>query len=223
MMQVKIITYLFRLECIYEYRSYKEYLFPMLFYVMVMVLYPIAFGTDGQVLQYYFPAMTWIAIMLSVMLALKSMFELEYQKNILEYLIFNRTALVKFVATKIIINWLLTCLPLLVIVPISGFFFEQPISVLILLELSILLVTPILFLLGAIFSSLTFGLSQKTLLKMILSLPLFIPILILAVLFVTAQAQVQHLILILLIGILCCLSILAPWLTALLIENGVYD
>ena len=222
-MQAKIIMHLFKLEFICECRGYKEYLFPIVFYLMVMVLYPIAFGSDSQILQYYFPAMTWIAIMLSVMLALKSMFELEYQKNILEYLMFNRGSLIRFVVIKIIISWFLTCLPLLLMVPMVGFFFNEPIKVLALLELSILLVTPVLFLLGALFSSLTLGVSQQASLKMILSLPLFIPILILAVLLVTAQTQVRHLILMFLFGILCCLSILVPWLMALLIENGVYD
>lgn len=222
-MQLRVMTKLFKLELISESRNYKTYLFPMIFYFMVMLLYPLAFGSNSNILQKYFPAMAWLGIMLAVILGLKSFFDQEYQKHILENLLFNRMMLIIFIINKTIVNWTLICIPLLVAVPVSALFFNQTTQYIFLLELSILLATPILFLLGMIFSSITFGISQKTLVKSILSMPLFIPVLILAVLLVTAQPQIQHIIIVLLIGILCCLSVIAPWFTALIIENGVYD
>jgi heme exporter protein B len=82
------------------------------------------------------------------------------------------------VAGKVLAQWLVAELPLVVIAPFLGVQFGLPQNTLLVLAGSLLLGTPVLSLIGSIGAALTLGLRGSGVLVALLVLPLYIPVLI---------------------------------------------
>lgn len=159
-------------------RRAQDALTPLIFFAIVVSLFPLGVGPEPAVLATLAPGALWVAALLSVMLSLPRMFADDYADGTLEQLVLVPQPLGVLVLAKGLAHWLLTGLPLVLLSPLLALQLQLPPTAVGTLVLSLLLGTPVLSLLGAIGAALTLGLRGGGVLISLLVLPLYTPVLI---------------------------------------------
>ena len=158
------------LKLAYRHRGALAY--PLLFFVIVTSLFPLAVGSTPDMLGNIGPGVIWVASLL------ETLFRSDYEDGSLEQIILSPHSISVLVFAKVAAHWLLTGLPLLIISPLLAFMMHMDASTLKTLCLSLLLGTPTLSLIGAVGVALTVSLQRGGLLLTLLVLPLYVPVLI---------------------------------------------
>lgn len=171
------------------YRHRTELANPLLFFVIVVTLFPLGVGPEAEVLQNIGPGVIWVAALLAAMLSLDGMFRSDFEDGALEQMALTAYPLPLLVTAKILAHWLVTGLPLLLLAPLLGVLLFMPAPGIVTLMMTLALGTPILSLIGAIGVALTVGLRRGGVLLSLLVLPLYIPVLIFGANAVNSAAQ----------------------------------
>ncbi len=159
-------------------RRRSDVLTTLIFFVIVVSLFPLGVGPERAMLSAMAPGVIWVAALLASMLALGRMFSSDYQDGTLEQMLLSPRSLPVLVFGKITAHWLSTGLPLVLISPMLALQFDLGPQAIGVLLLSLLLGTPLLSMIGAIGAALTVGLRGGGALVALLVLPLYIPVLI---------------------------------------------
>jgi len=162
------------------FRHNDDVLNPLLFFIIVITLFPLGVGPEMEILSRIAPGIIWVAALLATLLSLDRLFKSDYNDGSLEQMLLSPHPIFILVLAKITAHWLLTGLPLIFIAPLLAVllnFNEQGYSA---LMLTLSLGTPVLSLLGAIGVALTVGIKKGGVLLSLLILPLYIPVLIFA-------------------------------------------
>ena len=162
------------------FRRPAELANPLVF-AIVIALFPLAVGPETQLLQTISPGLVWVAALLAVLLSLDGLFRSDFEDGSLEQWVVSPHPLALLVLAKVLAHWAFSGLALVLLAPLLGLMLGLPIGTIPVLLVSLLLGTPILSLLGAVGAALTVGLKRGGLLLALLILPLYIPVLILAV------------------------------------------
>jgi len=160
------------------YRRRQDLVNPMIFFVIVVSLFPLGVSPEKTFLQEAGAGVVWVAALLATLLSLDSLFRSDYEDGSLEQLILTPQPLFLIVLAKILSHWLVTGVPLLILSPVLGVMMHLEFETIKILMLTLLLGTPVLSLIGAIGAALTVGLKSGGVLISLLILPLYIPILI---------------------------------------------
>jgi heme exporter protein B len=175
---LKAFYYLMLRDMRLALRSHHELANPLIFFVLVTTLFPLAVMPTPERLQEMAPGVIWVAALLSVLLSLDRLFKQDYEDGSLDQLMLSPNPLVILVLAKVCAHWLLTGLPLVIIAPLLGVLMALPAESLQVLIWSLLLGTPVLSLIGAIGVSLTVAVNRGGVLLSLIVLPLYIPVLI---------------------------------------------
>lgn len=175
---LKAFYYLLLRDMRLALRSRHELANPLIFFVLVVTLFPLAVMPTPERLQEMAPGVIWVAALLSVLLSLDRLFKQDYEDGSLDQLMLSPNPLVILVLAKVCAHWLLTGLPLVIIAPLLGVFMQLQAESLNVLIWSLLLGTPVLSLIGAIGVSLTVAVNRGGVLLSLIVLPLYIPVLI---------------------------------------------
>ena len=159
-------------------RRRADVLTTLIFFVMVVSLFPLGVGPEPDMLRRMASGVLWVAALLSSMLSLPRMFSADYVDGTLEQMMLAPQSLTMMVLGKIVAHWMLSGLPLVLIAPVLGLQFDMPAQALWILVVALLLGTPVLSMIGAIGAALTLGLRGGGVLVSLLVLPLCIPVLI---------------------------------------------
>lgn len=165
-------------ELILAIRRMSDVLTTLIFFVIVVSLFPLGIGADMDTLRTIAPGIVWVAALLASMLALGRLFNEDFADGTLEQLILTPQPLALLVLSKVVAHWLVTGVPLVLIAPLLGLQYDLPAHALWILVLSLLVGTPVLSLIGAIGAALTLGLRGGGVLISLLVLPLYVPVLI---------------------------------------------
>jgi len=160
------------------FRRRAEVLTTLVFFVIVVSLYPLGVGPEPQLLRSMGPGVVWVAALLASMLALPRLFGADYLDGTLEQLALAPQPLGLTVVAKVVAHWAVSGLPLVVVSPILGLQYDLPADALVTLVVSLLVGTPSLSLVGAVGAALTLGIRGGGALVSLLVLPLYVPILI---------------------------------------------
>lgn len=197
-------------------RRRSDVMTTLLFFVIVVSLFPLGVGPEPELLRAIGPGVIWVAALLASMLGLGRLFEADHADGTLEQLALGGAPLGVVVCAKALAHWLATGLPLVLVAPLLALQYGLPAPLYGVLALSLLLGTPVLSLIGAIGAALTLGLRGGGVLLALLVLPLFVPVLVLgagavemAAAGIGGQAQ-----LLLLAAMLVAAAALAPWAIA---------
>lgn len=152
---------------------------PLVFFAIVIALFPLAVGPQTQLLQSLSPGLLWVAALLAVLLSLDGLFRSDFEDGSLEQWMLCSHPLSLLVLAKVLAHWLFSGLALVLLAPLLALMLGLPGRCVPVLLASLLLGTPILSLLGAVGAALTVGLKRGGLLLALLILPLYIPVLIL--------------------------------------------
>ena len=213
---VQAFVFLLRRDLLLAVRNRAEYVMPLIFFVLVTTLFPLALGALPELLARIAPGVIWVAALLAAMLSLNSIFRSDFDDGSLEQILLSAHPVSVLVLAKVFAHWLVTGLPLLVIAPVLAQMLGMPNAALPMLLLTILLGTPVLSLIGAIGVALTVGLRKGGIILSLLVLPLYVPVLIFAASAVENAAMgfdVSSQLYMLLAFLLLSLS-LSPWATA---------
>ena len=96
-------------------RRSSDVLTVLLFFVIVVSLFPLGIGPDPALLRTIAPGVIWVAALLASMLALQRMFASDHADGTLEQMLLGATPLGMTVAAKVLAHWLISGLPLVLI------------------------------------------------------------------------------------------------------------
>lgn len=195
----------------------------VLFFLIVVTVFPFAIGPDLNLLSRLGPAILWIGALLATLLGLDRLFEADREDGSLDILLSAGHSLELVVLTKVAAHWTATGLPLVLATPFLALFVAMGPQEIASTTATLLVGTPALTLLGAIGAGLTVTFRRGGLLVPILILPFAVPILIFgvsasrAVLFEPGAFQTPFL-------LLCAVSLIAlvvgPIATAAALRGG---
>lgn len=162
------------------WRQRNEMVNPVLFAIIVTSLFPFALGPEIEQLAHIASGIIIVALLLANLLTFDSLLRSDLEDGSLEQLMLSPHPLAVLMACKILVHWLITALPLILIVPLLAMLLHLPDRVLPVLIIALFLSTPLLSLIGAVCVALTVSLRRSGMLLTLLVLPLDIPILIFA-------------------------------------------
>ncbi|MUH73281.1 heme exporter protein CcmB [Psychrosphaera haliotis] len=161
-------------------RHRDDVLNPLLFFIIIITLFPLGIGPEPQTLAKIAPGIIWVSALLATLLSLDRMFKSDYQDGALEQLLLSPYPSFIWVLAKVIAHWILTGIPLIITAPVLAGMLNLPTESFLATFWTLLLGTPVLSFIGAIGAALTVGLKKGGVLLSLIILPLYIPVLIFA-------------------------------------------
>jgi heme exporter protein B len=196
---------------------------PVVFFLIVVSLFPLGISPSPKTLQMIGPGVIWIAAVLAIMLTVESLFRQDYLDGTVESWLLSTVPMSLLILAKLLAAWMVSCAVLILFTPLLALLMNIDTQVIPAMMLSLLLGSPILLFVGAIGNALTVSLNQGGVLLSLLVLPLYIPVLIFATALIEAaslnMSVIGH---IAILGSMLLLSILlAPLAIAAALKNTV--
>jgi len=160
----------------------------LLFFVLVVALFPLAIGPAPETLSRLAPGIIWVSALLAALLPLDRLFGAELEDGSLDLLLLSGLHPAQLAAGKALGHWLVTGLPLLLAAAPLAMMLRLPDEAMPVLLAGLLLGTLTLSLLGTAGAALVVGARRGGVLLPLLVLPLTAPILIFGVAAVDAAA-----------------------------------
>lgn len=167
-----------RRELMLAARSRAELAVIVVFFLLVVSLFPLAVSPEPTLLRAIAPGIAWVAALLASLLGLARLFGADFADGTLEQLVLAPAPLPALIAGKVLAHWLVSGLPLVLLAPLAGLQFGLDEAAIGVLVASLLLGTPVLSWLGAVAAALTLGARGGASLLALLVLPLAVPVLI---------------------------------------------
>ncbi|WP_457808827.1 heme exporter protein CcmB [Kushneria sp. EE4] len=203
-------------DCRLRFRRRSELANPLIFFALVVTLFPLGLSPDSTLLAEIAPGLLWVAALLAVLLSLDGLFRDDFDDGTLEQLLLAPQSAGVLVLAKIVAHWLTTGLPLALVSPLLAVMLSLPGHSMGALMLTLLVGSATLSLIGAIGAALTVGLRRGGVLLSLLILPLYTPVLIFGA--GTVRLAVEGAVIapwLALMGAMLALSLLAaPWAAA---------
>ena len=193
------------------------------FFVLAVALFPFGVGPEPSELAKIAPGVIWVSALLAAMLSLERLFQSDFEDGSLELIALQPTELEFIVLAKVIVHWITTGIPLIIVTPFLSVLMNVPENGFWVLAISLAIGTPSLSLIGGIGAALIIGSKRGGVLLSLIILPLYVPVLIFGVNSVNAvinSFSVQSHFLILTAIFLAALS-LCPWIGASAIRQAL--
>ena len=159
-------------------RRWDQVLQPLVFFVVVITLFPLAISPDLAQLRSIAPGILWVAAMLASLLAAEALFRPDVEDGVMEQWVLSAQPLPWLLLNKTFAHWVLTGLPLVLMAPLVAVGLGVASSSWLVMLTSLSLGTAVLSVLGGIGAALTVGLRRGNMLMALLVLPLEMPVLI---------------------------------------------
>lgn len=160
------------------FRRWSELAYPLIFFIIVVTLFPLALSPTVGQLREIGTGVLWVGALLSALLALDGLFRGDADDGSLEQLLLSPAPLTISVLAKVTAHTLVTLVPLICLVPLLALSFDLPLRALPTLALALLLATPTLSALVGLGAALTVSLRRGGSIVGLLILPLTGPLLI---------------------------------------------
>lgn len=171
-------TAVLKRDLLMAFRRRGELANPLVFFVIVLTMIPLAISPSPEQLAKIAPGIIWVMALLATLLSIDGLFQSDYQDGSLEQLLIGPQPVWLLVLAKVLAHWLVTGLPLTILSPLLGVMMSLPEAGYLPMILSLLMGTAALSLIGAIGAALTVSLRRGGLLLSLVVTPLYLPILI---------------------------------------------
>lgn len=161
------------------FRNVGQLANPLMFFIMVTTLFPLALDPGPQKLSMIAPAVVWVAALLASLLAAEGLFRQDVDDGTMEQVALSPQPLALLLLAKTTAHWMITGLPLVVVSPLAAYALYLPTEAIPTTMVALALATPILNLISAAMAALTVGLRRGGGLLSLLILPIVMPVLIL--------------------------------------------
>jgi len=162
---------------------------PILFFLMVITLFPLGLGPSPEQLSALSAGLFWVVALLSNLTISGRLFAADYEDGSLEQLIMSPHSTALTALTEVAAHWLFSGVILAIVSPVFAAMLQMPTTAVGTLVVALLLGTLVLSLIGAIGAALTVGLHRGGTLLSLLVVPLYVPVLIFGVGAVNEAAQ----------------------------------
>ena len=159
-------------------RRKNQLIMAPVFFMMLVILFPLALGPDPVVMKLAAPGLLVVAALLAALLPLDTLFRDDDGDGSLDLLLTSGEPLCLYVFGKIVAYWLLTSLPLLAAAPVMMLALDMPLSMAASVLSTLFPVTWLLNLFGAAGAALALGTRPGSVLLALLLIPFYIPVLI---------------------------------------------
>lgn len=176
---LQAFIHVFKREMAINIARQSEWFAVLLFYVIVISLFPIAIGPIPNTLVIFVPVIIWVAVLLTTFITQENILRTDYQIGIFDQILLSNYPLSLLLLAKILSHWLVFAVPMILLTPILAVSLSLPSLSILIITLTLILGTLILFLVGAIGSALTVSLARGGVLLAVLILPLYTPVLVL--------------------------------------------
>ncbi len=183
------MTSLIYREWLLSVRRLTEIFQPIFFLLILVTIFPIAVGTDEKLLIQLAPAIIWVGILLSILLSSEKLYKNDFEDGSLEQLFLSGYGKLAGVYAKLLVQWFLHIIPIMMFTPLLLALYHIPLSTLFILNITILVGSPALVLLAMLGSSITLAISRGGLLLILIILPFYIPTLIFSVSCITNYTE----------------------------------
>lgn len=187
-MSFSVFALVLRRDLKLAFRRISEWANPLIFFIAVSGMFPLALspdrfavsGSSGELygLQSLGIGVLWMAALLASLMGLDRLFLSDVEDGSMEQLVLSPTPFLAVVYGKLAAHWIVSALPLIMLVPVLGLIYRLPAAASGVLTLALLLATPALTVLVAIGAALTVSLRGAAVIIGLLVLPLCSPILI---------------------------------------------
>jgi heme exporter protein B len=160
------------------FRNVGQAINPIMFFLMVTTLFPLALNPMPNLLATVAPGVVWVAALLASLLAAENLFRQDVEDGTMEQLALTPQPLALMLLAKVFTHWLMTGLPLVIVSPIVGYALYLPSDAVPTTMIALALATPTLSLVGGTMAALTVGLKRGGGLMSLLILPVVMPALI---------------------------------------------
>ncbi|MDI1302845.1 MAG: heme exporter protein CcmB [bacterium] len=162
------------------WRQAGDWLTPLGFFLLVVMLFPLAITPEPGKLALMAPGVIWVAALLAMLLSLDGMFRQDLEDGSLEQLLVAPAPLPLLVLAKVAAHWLQTGFCLVLLCPVAAVMLFLDGKTLSVLMATLLLGTPVLSLVGAVAAALTVALRRGGVLVPLITLPLIVPVIVFA-------------------------------------------
>ncbi len=153
----------------------------VLFFLVVVILFPFAIGPDTGTLARLGPAILWIGALLASLLGLDRLFAQDREDGSLDLIVMQAHPMALTIFVKAAAHWLVTGLPLVLAAPLFGIMLNmEPIAIAATVT-TLAIGTPAIAFIGTVGAAVSVKLPRGGLLISVLVLPLVIPVLIFGV------------------------------------------
>lgn len=166
-------------DLILSFRRSSTYLTPLIFFLIVITLFPLAMGPQESLIKSLASGIIWISALLASLLAVESIFSEDHRDGTLDQYFLNNEPPFLLVLAKVLCHWLICGAPLLLASVFSSFMLFLPEGILIPLLISLFMGTFFMSLLGALGAALSLG--KSAILSAIIVLPFSIPTLLMGI------------------------------------------
>lgn len=171
---------LWRREWQVKQQGAVQWLYPLVLFLVIITLFPLAVGSEPELLKRLGVSAVWIAALLSLVMGVDGLFKPALDNGTLAQLVVAKASLPLWVLIRLVIHWvfssgIVAVLSLLAVPLFQLSWFEAGI-----LMVSILTGSPMLLMLSAVASSLTLSLKNGAVLVPLIALPMQLPVLIFA-------------------------------------------
>lgn len=165
-------------DLLLAFRKPGEWLQPLAFFAIVIVLFPLSMDPEAALLRQLAPAALWVSLLLASLLALDFLFREDARDGTLEQYVLSGQPFAALLFAKTATHWFLTGLPLSLAGPLAAISFGAPPAAVPGVFLALLLGSVSLSLIGSIGAGLTLGVRRGGALLSLLVLPLVMPVLV---------------------------------------------
>ncbi len=150
----------------------------VLFFLVVVTVFPFAVGPDTKLLGHLAPAILWIGALLASLLGLDRIFAQEREDGSLDVLVMQSHPLMLTFFTKSLAHWVTSGLPLVLATPVFGIMLNlSPLGIGATM-ITLLAGTPAISFIGSVGAAVAVKLPRGGMLISVLVLPLVIPVLV---------------------------------------------
>ncbi len=179
-MVLSLFRLLLRRELTHHWRNKADIIHPLIFFLLVLSLLGLSMGHQPQALHHLAPHLVWMSVLLSAIMSFEHVFKSDFASGVLQQHFLRPKAIYPMIAAKMCAHWLVTCLPLLIFMPIIKLVFDLPWDTVGILTLSLVIGLVALTSIGTMAESLTLAKVKNSYLVALICLPLQIPVLLFA-------------------------------------------
>lgn len=165
-------------EIILQKRQLRGTVNACLFFLMVVILFPLSFPSDPMFLRKLLPGLVWIAVLFAFFLSAEHLFQQEAEDGVLEQWLLSHEPIQVRIRMKLLVHWLTNLVPLILFCPILTILFDLNFYETGVLSLSLFCATPTLIALCAFSSAFGIGLKHQGVFTALILLPLTLPVII---------------------------------------------
>ena len=175
---MRLFASLLRRQWLLGLRRPVQVLNPLLFFALVITLFPLGLGPSPEVLARFATGILWIVALLSNMLGVDGLFRDDFEDGSLDQLLLAEAPLYLLVLPYLLVHWLLSGVALALASPLFALMLGLPAAGIPVLIGALLLGSGVMSVLGAVAAALTLGLRRGGMLIALLVAPLYVPVLI---------------------------------------------